>query len=308
LHTINGGSSWTQVNFGVSKFPYGIYLLDENVAWIACQDGKIVFTDDGGSNWYEQDSGLSSDLLSVFMLSVNTGFICGIGGKILKLILDATEYDSTIADTNLLGNTGIKLTETSSLNAFINSLGQEKYIISSLNIWSDNEAQLVEPITLIKSGPEGNITEDLKVPQIDSYQTINALNNYELKDWQFGEDNKIGYKILGNSIVKLTLNLSDSKEVKKSLSYTEMLKDAGAEDILEAVKDEFGFKEPEKLLKTQSSPAKKIEKPKVETSLISKNELFKIFKSPYIFVPVVVLGCVILWAMAGDDRYKYLGM
>jgi hypothetical protein len=223
-------------------------------------------------------------------------------------------YYSTVIDSNLLGDTGIKITETSSLNAFINSLGQEKYIICSLNIWSDNELQLVEPIKLVKSGIEGNVIEDLKIPSVDSYQVINALNKIKVDNWQFDEDCRLDYAIRAYTIVKITLNLSCEEGAREMLSYPKILEELGAENVLKTVKEVLGFKEPDELPQWEPAPAetfKEVEeitpiiKPKAE---VKKKEVKEKVAIEDWITPFIVVTSIVLWIMSDDTKYKYLYM
>lgn len=131
----------------------------------------------------------------------------------------------TKIEENLIGDTGIvAAAQTSDLNSFLASTGGEKYILSSLNLVTDNPDQIREPITIKKDDPDGNSTSVVKVIQLDSYQRNLNINNYPLGDVQFDADTKFEYRILGNTQVKFTLNFNS--KVRKLLSNAEELKEA----------------------------------------------------------------------------------
>lgn len=224
-------------------------------------------------------------------------------------------YYSTIIETDILGDTEVKITETSSLNSFLNSLGQEKFIISSLNIWSDNESQLTQPITLIQNKPEGNVNQKLKIPSIDKYQSINILNDVKLGNFQFDEDSKFDYTILANTKIKLTLNMISDEEARKKLSYTKMLEKSGAKNVVKDITEDLGFKEPEELTQWFPEPAKMfkeieelipIRKGKVKVKKPKKKKAVKKVALEDYTIPIIVGISLILWYIADNNKYKYL--
>ncbi len=60
-----------------------IYFLDDQMGWIAAEEGNIFHTSDGGKSWQKQKSGTSEDLFSVYFKNAQEGWITGLNGTLL---------------------------------------------------------------------------------------------------------------------------------------------------------------------------------------------------------------------------------
>ena len=91
MRTLDGGSSWTNVNSGISTsndILYSVWFINASTGFIAAGSNKIFRTTNQGSNWNTVTSpaGAYIDLRCVKFLNETTGFIGGTGGIILKTI------------------------------------------------------------------------------------------------------------------------------------------------------------------------------------------------------------------------------
>lgn len=137
----------------------------------------------------------------------------------------AITYYSTNIKQNIIGdNPNVTSSQPVPLNTLVKSLGTEKLVLNSFNLWSDNRLQLIQPVSVVKTKADGSQDKYTVFPQLDSFQVQNVLNNYSLNDLEFDQDSKFEYRILPNSKLQLTLNIDDS--VRKYLSATEQLKQA----------------------------------------------------------------------------------
>jgi len=155
-------------------------------------------------------------------------------------------YTFTKIEEDLLGtDTTVTVTEeVSDLNSFIVSAGVEKKILRSLNIWSADIDQVRQPVTLIKTDSNGNEKSYSKVPQLDSYQFNNQLDEVELSNFEFDADSSISYSILPGKSIKMTLNMNP--KVRKQLSMADILRaNLGKEGVnnFDQVLENIGLKE-----------------------------------------------------------------
>jgi hypothetical protein len=152
-------------------------------------------------------------------------------------------YYSALIKQDIIGsNTNVSTSQPSSpLKQLLNNVGNEKYVISSLNIWSDNFTQLIQPIKLIRKTIDGKEDSHTVVPSVDNYQKQSILNNISLDNFEFNEDTKFEYSLLGDTNVKLTLNFDEAARKKLSVE-SEMLgvdPDEKGENIVPDLSDQL---------------------------------------------------------------------
>lgn len=157
------------------------------------------------------------------------------------------------------GSTEVQVVEsngTGSLNQLLATVGNEKYIIDSFEIWTDNIDQLMQPIALVRLSPDGNYKNFVVIPQKSIYQFQNVLKKIETNNFPLDENTRINYNILPNANVKLTLNIN--KSVRKDNSLTKVLEQMGSKSIRPEIMQELGFREPEEIdeLKKKKQTAK----------------------------------------------------
>jgi hypothetical protein len=157
-------------------------------------------------------------------------------------------YSATVISVNNIGGTDVTLQENNgvgTVNQLLATVGNEKLIIDSVDIYSTNKSQIEQTIEFIKHGINGNEKNFVKSPILNTYQLNNTIKNVKTKKFSIDEDTTINYTILGNTNVKLTLNIN--KEARKVLSYTEILNKANKSSIFNQVIKEIGFRESDEI-------------------------------------------------------------
>ena len=87
--TTDGGSYWTQQDFGPSGNNQKIYsadIINANTGWLVNFAPTPYKTTNGGANWIEQflPGAFTGYLYDICMVDENTGFTCGSSGKLFK--------------------------------------------------------------------------------------------------------------------------------------------------------------------------------------------------------------------------------
>jgi photosystem II stability/assembly factor-like uncharacterized protein len=78
LETVDGGSSWTQIDSGVTDHAlYRMSFVDDTHGWVTGQDGLILRTTDGGKSWQRQGSGTDKYLFALAALDRNRAWAVG---------------------------------------------------------------------------------------------------------------------------------------------------------------------------------------------------------------------------------------
>jgi hypothetical protein len=149
-------------------------------------------------------------------------------------------YAFSIIESNLVGNTPVTIQENSTPNGMallLNNVGNEKYLMRGVKIWSSNPDQLNQEITLITNDPNGNRTEKRYTPDVDSYSFISKLD-VSTKGYHLDGDSQMLYTILPNTEVKMTVSVEDGKNVTANLSNLKILEAAvGKGDLWKTIQD-----------------------------------------------------------------------
>jgi len=84
--TISGSSNWRLVTESSYSSLNGVFLLNENLGWIAGSSGTILKTTDGGKTWERPTNlpELTNTMYSVFFINENLGFAGGSHDLLLK--------------------------------------------------------------------------------------------------------------------------------------------------------------------------------------------------------------------------------
>ncbi|HMQ79850.1 MAG TPA: YCF48-related protein [Ignavibacteria bacterium] len=86
--TTNSGINWQSVydynNNYYSIEIYAIQFINNNVAYAAITNGKILKSTDSGNTWKMHNTITNSGFYDLYFTDVNTGYIVGSGGKIIK--------------------------------------------------------------------------------------------------------------------------------------------------------------------------------------------------------------------------------
>ena len=83
LHTVNGGTAWTEQTSNVNTELRSVHFVDDNNGWAVGDNGVILHTVDGGTAWTGQTSSVTNNLRSVHFVDANNGWVVGVNGVIL---------------------------------------------------------------------------------------------------------------------------------------------------------------------------------------------------------------------------------
>lgn len=159
------------------------------------------------------------------------------------------DYSAILIGTDYVGGAeSVTVSESNgagSLNNLLATVGNEKFIIDSFQIWSDDADQLMQPIGLVQLQPDGNAKTKYIVPQKSRYQIQNVLKNVSTSNFPLDENTRISYNILPSANVKLTMNIN--KNIRKDNSLTKVLQQMGAKSVAPEIMHDLGFREPEEL-------------------------------------------------------------
>ena len=159
-------------------------------------------------------------------------------------------FFSVLIEENIYGdNENVTIEESNApLNEIVNSLGQEKYIINSINIWSLNPDQIRQTLIINKSDPDGNSISVTKSPQLDSFQKQFQIQNYKINNVEFDQNTKFIYEILPNTEIRFTINIDDTTRRYLS-SSSQLLQSLGItpNPFIYGNTDEKEFIEPEEV-------------------------------------------------------------
>jgi hypothetical protein len=204
-------------------------------------------------------------------------------------------YNAILIGTDYIGGSdSVKVTESNgagTLNQLLATVGNEKYIIDSFEIWSDSPDQLMQPIGLANFPPNGNSSNRYLIPQKSRYQFQDVLKGLDTNNFPLDENTRITYNIFPNANVRLTMNIN--KSIRKDNSLVKGLEEAGAKNINYDILKDIGISEPEEI----------IEKTKQEKQTIGesqfKNSIGKILqpqngKIEYKAAKLIVAGLVIV--------------
>jgi photosystem II stability/assembly factor-like uncharacterized protein len=75
LRSVDGGVSWTKVEFPANWHPIRVHFADAKNGWMVGGEGLIIATRDGGATWTEQASGTRAVLTEVQFVDSRTGWI-----------------------------------------------------------------------------------------------------------------------------------------------------------------------------------------------------------------------------------------
>lgn len=77
--TSDGGDSWesNEINLSLNSEINGIFFIDENIGWIAGDNGLLIKTINGGETFQYLSSGTNRDIAKVQFLDENTGYATG---------------------------------------------------------------------------------------------------------------------------------------------------------------------------------------------------------------------------------------
>jgi len=157
-------------------------------------------------------------------------------------------YTATLISVNNIGGTDVTLQESNgagTLNQLLATVGNEKLIIDSVDLFSTSVSQVQQPIEFIKKGINGNEKNIVRIPNLDVYQLNNTITGLKTKKFSIDEDTYINYVIEGNSNIRITLNIN--KEAREVLSYTRILDQANKSNMFNQVIREIGFREPDEI-------------------------------------------------------------
>jgi len=158
-------------------------------------------------------------------------------------------YTPILIGTNYIGASGeVTVSEANgdgSLNQLLSTVGNEKFIIDSFEIWSDSTDQLQQPIQLTQLKADGNHKVKNVVPQKCVYQFGNVLKDLKTGNFPLDENTRISYNVLANTNTKMTLNIN--KDIRKDNSLVKLLAQAGGKSIQPEVLKDLGLREPEEL-------------------------------------------------------------
>ncbi len=84
VRTIDGGTSWTLLNSGVSNHLHGIYFTSRDTGYACGDTAMIVKTTNAGATWTPLTTGITQYLFGITFTSRDTGYACGFTGKIIK--------------------------------------------------------------------------------------------------------------------------------------------------------------------------------------------------------------------------------
>ena len=174
------------------------------------------------------------------------------------------------------GTTGVSVTSNQNWNALVYALGQEKTKMNSMLIWSDNPAQLTQPIRFVNRDPNGDNKQKVITPIVDPYQVVSQINDLKTlsvdgKPFTLDGQNQVEYDILPNTNIRMVVFVADEHSVT-----TKFLKDNGIEtDFSKVIQDlgvEINFMD--EVTWKETLPV--TQKPKtMETSLVQQDYLHK---------------------------------
>jgi hypothetical protein len=142
-------------------------------------------------------------------------------------------YTFSIIEANLIGNSNVTIQESTDngMALLLNNIGNEKYVMDSLKVWSSNPDQIQQGFILVKSGADGNITNNSLTPDVDSYSFQGKID-LPTDGYELDGDSKIIYTVLPNTVLKLTVSVSDKEKVKANLSNLTILEEASGKGII----------------------------------------------------------------------------
>jgi photosystem II stability/assembly factor-like uncharacterized protein len=105
LKTVNGGNTWS---YCLDSYLFGsttLFFINNNIGWVASENGYIKYTIDGGINWTDQTSGTWYSLNGIHFENSSTGWIVGDYGTIIKTTNGGKNWNSKSSGTteNLYG-------------------------------------------------------------------------------------------------------------------------------------------------------------------------------------------------------------
>lgn len=83
LKTTDGGSSWENINTGITNVLYGNDVLDANTSLAVGENGVIMKTTNAGINWELKESGILTHLYDIEIINSTTVAACGEDGILL---------------------------------------------------------------------------------------------------------------------------------------------------------------------------------------------------------------------------------
>ncbi|MFQ6092573.1 MAG: YCF48-related protein, partial [bacterium] len=77
LKTIDGGTTWTEQEIGLTNINEAVHFTDALRGWIVGSNGGIAFSSDGGDSWVPQASGTDARLKDVYFVNDTVGWAVG---------------------------------------------------------------------------------------------------------------------------------------------------------------------------------------------------------------------------------------
>ena len=148
MRTTNGGTSWTMISSGTSKYLSKIYFADANTGWICGENGIVLRTTDHGVHWQTIETGAGS-LSSICFSGTSTGWACGDNGMIIKTTDGGLNWDSkNSGTTEYLGD----ICFTSATVGYI--VGSQGVILKTINggnIWARQTSTTTKQLMCIRA-------------------------------------------------------------------------------------------------------------------------------------------------------------
>lgn len=132
-------------------------------------------------------------------------------------------YAFSIIEINLIGNSNVVVTESGGgMSALTQNVGNESYCLDNIKLWTNNQDQLEQPLTISKTDPNGDVNVGVETPSIDSYSFISKFD-LKMKCHPLDANFKMNYTILPNTTVKMTVGVNDKPSVTSNLSNLKIL-------------------------------------------------------------------------------------
>ena len=83
VRTDDSGKTWKRLPFDEDLAINDIHILNENVAWAACEFDQVIYTEDGGQHWtFQREKGGIGNLFGISFIDENRGVAVGTEGRI----------------------------------------------------------------------------------------------------------------------------------------------------------------------------------------------------------------------------------
>jgi hypothetical protein len=214
-------------------------------------------------------------------------------------------YTPILIGTDFISSASVQVTEgngAGTLNQLLSTVGNEKYQIASVELWSDNPVQLEEPIGLISISPNGNSSNHVVIPTKSIFQIANVIKSIDTKNFPLDENTRISYNILPNTIVKFTLNIDNT--IRQDNSLVKLLEKMGAQSIAPEIMKELGYKEPEEIKKWKSADGEQFKQATGEI-LQPQKKNYDPVKKLIVAGLVIIAGTYMLYAISNGAATSF---